>query len=332
MASNPPAAPSTLASDANRSATALALTLADRAREEHQLANHVATLAREVVLKCVITIAERKYVKVEGWTAIASLYGYVASIHSVDVIPGEGVRAIAELVRLSDAVAISKAEGFVGEDEPDWFGGTVTRFVRRDNREKTWTVEPRPMHAIRAMAQTRAISRVLRGPFSAIIVMIDQNLSTTPYEEIMKPGDEPDPDGTGAEKKEEREPTTMKDALRGATTPPGPATGGGTGDRKDAPAGGPPASGPIEVPRDEILALRDQFRGGKWEAVVIHFGQSSKGKRLDELTEKALSWWIRDWQPKGYGNKPPTEDDKLLRAALDVADEELAAKKGGEKR
>jgi hypothetical protein len=63
-----------------------------------------------------------------------------------------------------------------------------------------------------------------------------------------------------------------------------------------------------------------------WRAVVIHFGKN-KGKSLRELTERQLSWYQTKWSPTKDkdGNtldRPPSEDDLLLRAALDSSIEE----------
>lgn len=86
-----------------------------------------------------------------------------------------------------------------------------------------------------------------------------------------------------------------------------------------------PASKPVEVPRtaSSTEELRAQFRGGKWETVQIHFGKQ-KGTPLAKLEADSLTWWISEWQPKEYpaGSGKISQDNLLLRAALDVADEE----------
>ena len=94
-------------------------------------------------------------------------------------------------------------------------------------------------------------------------------------------------------------------------------------ERAEAKAAIPPK---VEVPRDEILKLKEQFRGGKWESVKIHFG-TKKDQTLGALaSENKINWWLNEWQPKPYGkNQTLSQDDLLLRAALDVASEELAS-------
>lgn len=147
-------------------------------------ATDVAGVCREIVLKTAQTIQGRKYVRIEGWQAIAVAYGLVASARDVESVYDRdgkliGVKAIGEVRRMSDGYVVSTAEGFVGVDEAVWFGG-VTK--DRDGREKRH--EPRPLYAIRAMAQTRAESRACRGALSFVVTLIDSGLSTTPAEEM----------------------------------------------------------------------------------------------------------------------------------------------------
>lgn len=278
-------------------------------------ATDVAHVCREIVLKCVIEISGRRYVKVEGWMAISVAHGCIASIAKVENLPGEGVRAIAEVRRISDGAILATAEGFVGMDEPDWYGGTVTRWNKWASppREMEMKLEKRSDHAIRAMAQTRGISRVLRAGFSHVVVLIDHKLSTVPAEEIANP-DAMDQDHDERKAPPAKAETTKADPEKAAE---GAAAGGSS----------PPPGKPVEVPRDAHVGLRDQFRGRKWEGVSIHFGKSN-GKKLGELPPKSLRWWIHEWQPKPFGNKPIPEVDSLLRAALDVAGEETADEGG----
>lgn len=150
-------------------------------------ATDVAGVCREIVTKTAITIQKRKYVKVEGWQSIATCYGCVAGSRDVEKIAG-GYRAIGELRKIENGILIAQAEGFVGEDEVSWFGGEKELFDRTEGKVMKRTVPPRPIYAIRAMAQTRAISRVCRSAFAHVVVLIDEQLSTTPAEEIPSDG------------------------------------------------------------------------------------------------------------------------------------------------
>jgi hypothetical protein len=146
--------------------------------QAYRASTDAADLCRGIVLSTAMEIQRRRYVKVEGWQAIAIAHGCTASARGVEKVDG-GVRAIGEVRRMSDGHVIAEGEGFVGEDEATWYGGEVT-----DRWGKTKTLPKRPDFAIRAMAQTRAISRACRSAFAHVVVMIDADLSTTPAEEV----------------------------------------------------------------------------------------------------------------------------------------------------
>jgi hypothetical protein len=154
-----------------------------RPAELMQIATDVAAVCGEIVRKTAILIKGRQYIRVEGWQALATAHGCIAGSQAVEEID-RGFRAIGELRRISDGALLATAEGFVGEDEVVWFGGP-------DKGGKIWPA--RPEYAIRAMASTRAISRVCRSAFAHVVVLIDAELSTTPAEEMDNPiaADEP---------------------------------------------------------------------------------------------------------------------------------------------
>jgi hypothetical protein len=138
------------------------------------MSTDAAGMCREIVVASATTIQGRKFVTVEGWQAIAIAHGCVAGAREVERVEG-GVRAIGEVRRMSDGQLIATAEGFVGEDETTWYGG-------KDKRGKVH--DKRADYAIRAMAQTRAISRACRSAFAHVVVMMKANLATTPAEEM----------------------------------------------------------------------------------------------------------------------------------------------------
>lgn len=269
-------------------------------------ATDLAHICRDAVMKSVREIAGRNYLEVEGWIAIAWASGFTPSIKLVEETE-KGIRAVAVLKRDTDGAELSSAEGFVGRDEPDWYGGTVTRLDKKSRTPtmKTFTLEKRNDHAIRAMAQTRAISRVVCNKYRHVVRLIDAGLSTVPAEEMA-----------GAEDLEPQTPPQQREEKKAPDGGSKPAADEG---KKETGAGSKAAP---EVPRDDVVKLREQFRGGKWKAVVIHFGEKSKGKTIGEIEIKSLRWWVDDWQPKPFGNHPIKQEDLLLRAALDVAGEE----------
>jgi hypothetical protein len=129
-------------------------------------------------LKTVQRIQGKDYVKVEGWQAIATAHGCIAGSGNVKKVDG-GVTAEGYVRRMSDGLVLATAEGFVGEDEPVWYGG-------KDKYGKV--LQKRAEYAIRAMAQTRAISRACRSAFAHVVVLMDAGLSTTPAEEVPAEG------------------------------------------------------------------------------------------------------------------------------------------------
>jgi hypothetical protein len=146
--------------------------------EMFRASTDAASICRDIVVATATVIQGRKYVNVEGWQAIAIAHGCAAGARDVEKVDG-GVRAIGEIRRMSDGAVISVAEGFVGEDEETWYGG-----------KNRWGKElpKRADYAIRAMAQTRAISRACRSAFAHVVVMMNAGLATTPAEEVPAGG------------------------------------------------------------------------------------------------------------------------------------------------
>lgn len=139
--------------------------------EVYRASTDAAGLCREIVLKTAQQIGGRKYVRVEGWQAIAIAHGCTASADEVHRVNDEGMggfSAVGIIRRMSDGAEIARAEGFIGDDEAVW--------------------AKRPVYARRAMVQTRAISRACRSAFAHVVVLIDGNLSTTPAEEVPEGG------------------------------------------------------------------------------------------------------------------------------------------------
>jgi hypothetical protein len=158
--------------------------------DTYRMSTDAASISRAIVLKTAMEIQGRKYVKVEGWQAIALAHGCTASSCNVERVDG-GFRATGQVRRMDTGAVIAEAEGFVGEDEAVWFGGEVVKYGKKKVHEK------RPDYAIRAMAQTRSISRACRSAFAHVVVMMDAGLQTTPAEEVPLGGFDDGPDNTG---------------------------------------------------------------------------------------------------------------------------------------
>ncbi len=145
--------------------------------DAYRASTEAAELCKEIVVATSSNIQGRRYVSVEGWQAIARAHGAAAGACDVEKVDG-GVRAIGEVRDILTGSLIARAEGFVGEDEPTWYGG--------QSRGKT--LPKRADYAIRAMAQTRAMSRACRSAFAHVVVMMKAGLATTPAEEVPPEG------------------------------------------------------------------------------------------------------------------------------------------------
>jgi hypothetical protein len=141
----------------------------------YRASTEAADICKGIVVATSSNIQGKRYVAVEGWQAIAIAHGCTLSAKDVERVEG-GVRAIGEVHRMSDGQLISTGEGFVGEDETTWFGGKDKRGKMHDKRAD---------YAIRAMAQTRAMSRAGRTAFAHVVVMMNAGLATTPAEEMI---------------------------------------------------------------------------------------------------------------------------------------------------
>lgn len=142
--------------------------------EAYRASTEAADICKEIVVATSSNIQGRRFVSVEGWQAIAVAHGCALSARDVEKVDG-GIRAIGEVRRMSDGQLIATGEGFVGEDETTWFGGKDKRGKEHPRRHD---------YAIRAMAQTRAMSRAGRTAFAHVVVMMKAGLATTPAEEM----------------------------------------------------------------------------------------------------------------------------------------------------
>ena len=126
--------------------------------------HQVADACRQIVMQCSMDLKGKKYIKAEGWQALAAANGLSPRINCVEELAGGDIRAVCDLIRLSDGEIVASAEGFVGTDEPMWTS--------------------RPRYAKRAMAQTRATSRACRSALAWVVPLLDASLQTTPAEEM----------------------------------------------------------------------------------------------------------------------------------------------------
>lgn len=133
-------------------------------REVVRKGEQVAEACRAIVLQCSMQLQGKSYIKAEGWQALAAANGLSPRISVVEELDGGDIRAVCDLVRLSDGEIVASSEGYVGVDEPMW--------------------SRRPKYARRAMAQTRATSRACRSALAWVVPLLNAGLETTPAEEI----------------------------------------------------------------------------------------------------------------------------------------------------
>lgn len=107
-------------------------------------------------------IQGKEYVKVEGWTTLATMMGCLPREVSVTRDDKGTYTATVELVRMSDGAVLTRASAECGMDEKTWAG--------------------RADYARRSMAATRATSKACRLAFSWVMVLAGYD--ATPSEEI----------------------------------------------------------------------------------------------------------------------------------------------------
>lgn len=229
----------------------------------------VAGLCKEIVTRTALEIQGRKFVRVEGWQSIATAHGCVAGCDKVERVDG-GFKAIGEIRRMSDGALLARAEGFVGEDEATWFGG------EQHTRNGVKTLPKRPDYAIRAMAQTRAISRVCRSAFAHCVVLMDAGLSTTPAEEADFMHD----DARIEERQERREREANGNGYHRKAEP---LSSFAQARKVMQPVG----------PRADIREVESDSQIPDWGNVICTFGKRDgplRGKQLGELSDRNLDY------------------------------------------
>jgi len=137
-----------------------------RPREIIRKATEEANVLAEVIdgQKLFSMIQGKKYVRVEGWTTLATLRGCLPREVAVHEMPEGRYVAEVELVRMSDGMVLTKASAECGGDG--------------DNIWKN-----RPANARRSMAITRATAKACRIAFAWVLSLAGR-YETTPAEEM----------------------------------------------------------------------------------------------------------------------------------------------------
>lgn len=139
---------------------------ADGPKELLKVASEAADALASVIAskKLFSTISGRQYVRVEGWTTLATMMGCLPREVSVSRDEKGTYTATVELVRMGDQAVLTRASAECGMDEPTW--------------------AKRADYARRSMAVTRATSKACRIAFSWVMVLA--GYEATPAEEIPK--------------------------------------------------------------------------------------------------------------------------------------------------
>jgi len=130
----------------------------------------LAHVVKDAVLQQTIRIGNppKRHIKAEGWGMLANTAGFMPGI--AEVRPeGDGYVAVAELRKSDTGIVVARAEGFCGRDEARWKNANA--------------------YAIRSMAQTRALSKVVRSALASVVPLMGvSDLSATPAEEVPEGG------------------------------------------------------------------------------------------------------------------------------------------------
>lgn len=142
-------------------------------RRASETADALAAVLRDRNLTS--NIQGRQYVKVEGWTLLGTMLGVFPVIEWTRPIDGGGWEARVEARTLSGQV-VGAAEAQCSRSEKEW-GPNPTKGKMRDD------------YALRSMAQTRAVSKALRGPLGFVVTLA--GYEATPAEEMPSERAEP---------------------------------------------------------------------------------------------------------------------------------------------
>jgi len=121
----------------------------------------------------------KEHLYFEAWSFLATMYRVTPRVKETRLVQiGEvtGYEAFAEAFHVPSGVVISTADSMCLDDEERWSDRPVKEWrnnPQTGKRERVATGEftPVPLFQLRSMAQTRAMAKALRGPFSWIIAM-----------------------------------------------------------------------------------------------------------------------------------------------------------------
>jgi hypothetical protein len=131
---------------------------------------HARVLMRVVKeQKLAVTIGSAEHLRVEAWTLLGSQVGVFPVAETVEPVEIDGVAgfkaSVRAVTRYGDVVGRSVA--YCMRDEPMWSLTPTNKYGK--------ALEVRNLHALAAMAETRATSRALRKPLGFIVQLAGYN-------------------------------------------------------------------------------------------------------------------------------------------------------------
>jgi hypothetical protein len=136
----------------------------------------------------------KEHLYFEAWSLLSSMYRVTPRVKETRLVQiGDvtGYEATAEAFHGPSGVVISTADSMCLDDEDKWADRPVKEWKTINGERKkvpTGEFTPVPLFQLRSMAQTRAMAKALRGPFSWIIAMA--GFAPRPAEDAT--GDEPE--------------------------------------------------------------------------------------------------------------------------------------------
>lgn len=151
----------------------------------------------------------------EAWSFLSSMYRVTPRIRETRLVQiGDviGYEAFAEAFHVPSQTVISTAEAMCLNDEDNWSLRAEYEWTGpKDNRQKMKVGDkPVPLFQLRSMAQTRAMAKALKGPFSWVVAMAGY---------APRPAEEMQPDGQ-AQPQQPQQPQRNAAAKTGSITEP----------------------------------------------------------------------------------------------------------------
>lgn len=116
----------------------------------------------------------REHLFFEAWSFLAAMYRVTPRIRESRLVQiGDvlGYEAVAEAFHVPSGIVIGIADSMCLNDEPNWSMRPTYEWDPQARRKVCTGEAPVPLFQLRSMAQTRAMAKALKGPFSWVIAM-----------------------------------------------------------------------------------------------------------------------------------------------------------------